>query len=135
MTVNFDPSELQKRIRANVMRAVIRGTESVRNEAIDLILSTAKTGRVYTRRGVDHHASAPGEPPASDTGRLIGSLVTEYDEANLTGRVRAAAEHAMPLELGTEKMEPRPFLRPAAANKQAEIEADIAAEVSKALKG
>ena len=32
------------------------------------------TGRIYRRRGKPHQASAPGEYPAKDTGRLLASL-------------------------------------------------------------
>jgi len=134
MPVNFDPSLITDKVRKGVMRAIVRGTEAVKKEAIDLILSSPKTGRVYRRGGVEHRASAPGEPPASDTGRLVSSIQTKYDVQNLTGSVTASAVYAAPLEFGTQKMEPRPFLRPAMANKRADIEADIAAEISRALK-
>jgi len=116
------------------MRCVIRGTEAVAEEATSLILEAPKTGRIYRRRGVTHQASAPGEPPASDTGRLVQSQRTEYDQSELTGTAIWSAGHAEYLEHGTSKMAPRPFARPALANKRDEIEKDIADEVRSALK-
>lgn len=110
--------------RAAIMRGVVRATEAVREEAISLILNTPKTGRVYQRGSVTHQASAPGEPPASDTGELVNSIKTEYDEAKLSGTVVVRSPHGPHLEYGTRNMEPRPFLRPALANRR-KASADI----------
>ncbi len=68
--VTFD-QEMIKRIREATMRGIVRATEEVREEAISLIQNGEKTGRIYRRRGIEHQASAPGEPPASDTGRAM----------------------------------------------------------------
>lgn len=38
------------------------------------IINSTPTGRVYRRFGKLHVASAPGQPPARDTGRLINSI-------------------------------------------------------------
>jgi HK97 gp10 family phage protein len=103
------------------MQEIIAGTESIREESISLILDTPKTGRLYSRRGHVHQASAPGEAPASDTGDLVGSITTAYDHAQLRGRVLARSQHANYLEFGTQNMAPRPFLRPALSNKLPEI--------------
>lgn len=98
------------------------------------LLSLHGSGRVYTttfwtdargrlRRGrarVPHQASAPGEPPAVDTGLLrasIGHTVATdaeglYAEIGSGGGVAPGVKYAAYLELGTSKMEPRPYLRP-----------------------
>jgi HK97 gp10 family phage protein len=58
-----------------------------------------------------HQASAPGEAPATDTGRLVSS--TEY---RLTGaasaEVQTSVEYGPFLEWGTQRIEPRPLWRP-----------------------
>lgn len=130
MTVKFNPNSLRDRLRQAAFRGVVRGTELVRDEAVSLILNTPKTGRV---RRDGHVQSAPGEPPASDTGRLINSITTRYDADNLTGVVNVGAKHGLFLEYGTQKMEPRPFLRPALANKRQEVAALVQAEIQKEL--
>lgn len=135
MAVNFNEQAILARVRLAAMRGVVRGTESVRNEAISLVLNPPKTGRIYRRRGIEHQASAPGESPASDTGRLVGSIRTAYDHENLSGTVNASTNYAAYLEYGTKKMEPRPFMRPALANRREAIEADIARAVDRALRG
>lgn len=126
--------EVLDKVRAAVMRGVIIAIEKVRADGNELIMSGAKTGRIYRRRGVDHQASAPGEPPASDTGRLVKSSRPRYEYADLTGIALWSTEYAAALELGTEKMAARPFARVALAMNQAFAEAAIAAEVAAALK-
>lgn len=133
MSVSFDRDAILARVRQAAMRGVVRGTESVRNEAISLILNTPKTGRMYQRRSVEHQASAPGEAPASDTGRLVNSIRTTYDFEGLAGTVTASTAYAASLEYGTQRMEPRPYMRPALANRRAAIEADIQREVAQVL--
>lgn len=133
--IDWNDQAVVARVRAAAMQGVVRATELVRNEALRLVMQTEKTGRLYRRGGVTHQASAPGEPPASDTGRLVGSITTFYDQDKLTGIVSANTEYAPFLEYGTAKMEPRPFMRPALANKSEEVTAlvnrAIAAELSK----
>lgn len=75
-------------------------------------------GASYTRHHKRHFASRPGEPPAVDTGSLKKSIHNEVvrrgDE--VIGLVGSKLPYALPLETGTSKMEPRPFLRPALRN-------------------
>lgn len=100
-----------------------------------LLLSMHGTGRVYTtrfyrdkqgrlRRGSPrppHQASAPGEPPATDTGRLRATVshVVATDEKGLYTEVGSGANPAIPgvdyavyLEVGTRDIAPRPWLKP-----------------------
>jgi hypothetical protein len=45
------------------------------------------TGRYYRRGSAFHRASAPGEPPAVDTGNLLGSIQAEMNERDLVGEI------------------------------------------------
>jgi hypothetical protein len=45
-------------------------------------LSGPRSGRIYSRHGIIHQASAPGEPPASDTGKYRQSVTTTPPEWN-----------------------------------------------------
>lgn len=76
-----------------------------------LIQSPPKTGRIYRHGKVKHQASAPGEAPATDTGFLVDSASTTR-VANANHEVAFTAEYAAPLEFGTPRILPRPFLRP-----------------------
>lgn len=62
----------------------------------------------FQRKGV---ASAPGDPPAPDTGRLRGSATSEVllERDAATARASIVADYAAALDQGTEKMAPRPF--------------------------
>lgn len=133
MSVEWNSQAVLARVEAAAMRGVVRGVESVREEAIRLMQETPHTGRIYRRRGVSHQASAPGEPPAVDTGRHIAQITTDYDHPNIAGTVTFRSKQAAWLEFGTARMAARPYARPALANKRAEIEADIGAEIDGAM--
>jgi HK97 gp10 family phage protein len=64
--------------------------------------------------------SAPGEPPKTDTGRLVGSITHEH--SFLTASVGSNVSYAGYLELGTKHMEARPYLQPSLDESQDEIE-------------
>lgn len=81
---------------------------------IEGVISQQGTGRTYPRgeRAV-HIASAPGKPPASDTGRLLGAIQPmdfTRTKTTLTTGVAANTDYAAALETGTENMEPRPYM-------------------------
>lgn len=133
MPVNWNDDKVIAEIRKAVMRGIVRGTESVRATAVSLILNTDKSGRTYYRRSVVHQASAAGEPPASDTGRLVNSIETKYSFEELAGVVNVSVDYGAHLEFGTRNMAPRPFLRPALAMRMPDIEREITEELRKVL--
>lgn len=89
-----------------------------------------KTGIVY-RRGKRrlHTSSAPGEPPAIDTGRLRQAITHQITRLGLAvyegiiGVSLGAAKYAKWLEFGTDKgqMKPRPVWLPALMQLKTEI--------------
>lgn len=114
-------------IGRDIEQRVIRGEAMAKR-----LLSMHGTGRTYkkTKPNRIHQASAPGEPPAPDTGLLraaVGHAVGTdadgiYGEFGIaTGDTPAATERendttlsdiGVYLELGTRRMLPRPWLRP-----------------------
>jgi HK97 gp10 family phage protein len=134
MTVEWHGDEVIAAVRRGAFRGVVAGTELVISEATRMITSGPKTGRIYRRRGVSHQASAPGEAPASDTGRLVQSGRAEYDQPNLTGYATWSTRYAPYLEYGTENMEPRPFARPALNNMRDAIRDAIQSAIVAELK-
>lgn len=74
------------------------------------ILNRPGTGKTYGKR----QASAPGQPPAPDTGNLRANTNADpsvrQDGEDFVGRVVANAAYAEALEKGTERMAARPFL-------------------------
>lgn len=73
---------------------------------IRTLISKPGSGRVYGK----HRASAPGEPPATDTGDLISSIRSSIQPTEAT--IVADEKYAIWLEAGTSKMKPRPFFDP-----------------------
>lgn len=76
-----------------------------------------KTGRIYMKgknRSIRHQASAPGEPPATDTGRLVNSIVGDAKVIGkqVQGYLEARTDYAGYLEFGTRKLAARPFMTP-----------------------
>jgi HK97 gp10 family phage protein len=130
MTVKWNGAAVLAKVRAATLTGVVRGVETIREEATQLMQDSPRSGRVYGR----HKASGPGEPPAPDTGNLIRNIQTSVDAQKLTGNVNFGTKYARPLEFGTFKMAPRPFARPAVESKKEAIRADIADEISGALK-
>lgn len=110
-----------------------RGLDAVGIEAVNVVkvkLSQPGTGRTYKRRGIEHRASAPGQPPAVDTGRLRSSYTYEtgsdgQDDVVIVG---TDVDYAPPLEFGTSRMAARPHLRPAVEEVRPQIPRIIAEE-------
>ena len=102
--------------RGDMMEAVrtevIRATTRVHERSIDRIQRGTKTGQTYEkyvpRR--THQASAPGQAPASDTGRLASSI--EWRTDGMDGIVFTRVEYGKHLEFGTKNMDARPWLLP-----------------------
>lgn len=98
-------------------RALERGLRGVVLEGVRIVkeeLSQPGSGKLYKRGSVTHQASAPGEPPAPDTGTLRES--TNGEVIIRAGKAKAVisvdGEQAEALELGTEHIQPRPFISP-----------------------
>lgn len=73
--------------------------------------------RSFGGSGRPHVPSAPGSPPNVDTGRLRSSITHDLsvDAQGIVARVGTDVEYGLYLEVGTSKMEARPYLRPALA--------------------
>lgn len=96
---------------------------------VRLKLSQPGQGRVYGRPGargptsVRHQASAPGAPPAVDTGRLRASYTWRVgvDARGPYVEIGTNVLYAPFLEFGTRRMAARPHLRPSINEMRAEI--------------
>lgn len=130
MTLQWHGVKINKGVEAAVRGGLVLAAKVVEAEARRLILETRKSGRIYNRRGKKHQASAPGEPPASDTGKLVKSI--RVDTAGLFLlhiSVRAEAPYFAHLEYGTQHMAARPFARVALSNKRLEVELILARSI------
>ncbi len=130
-----------KLIQAEVNKALYASAQHVVKEVKQSLRDGNKSGRIYNRRstgkirgnavafvngkverqgafrGGFHRASAAGEAPASDTGRLINSVIARFNR--IAGNEafvyipNSLVKYAKMLEFGTSKMAARPFFYPA----------------------
>ncbi len=87
-----------------------------------------------------HHPSMPGNPPAVDTGNLRNSIRYEVhpegkEVYGIVGSTQKDPDYAVFTEYGTNKMAPRPWLRPAMIKNNDWIRKSIANAVASGLKG
>ena len=136
MRMSVDTRGLSQQLRRAVdareltdeaIKAVRRGAARIQGDVVQSIQQSPPTGKVYRRGNINHQASSPGNPPRTDTGRLVQSTRVEPNPQGAD--VVVAAKHAKPLEYGTRHMAPRPFLAPA-AERNAER---LAEEVGRAM--
>lgn len=104
---------LLKDVEARVGEALAEGALLVAATARNTIQSGNRGGRLYQRHGIAHIASAPGEPPAEQSGQLSDSINVEQDDQQTAHHVTVGAPYAAALEFGSVHLLPRPFLRPA----------------------
>lgn len=135
---------LVEAIETNGEKAMKEAVKFVRNESVKLINTSPATGRIYfKRRGrpgkrgkvsegwgalgsyIMHQASAPDEPPATDTGGLIRTInfKTGKDKEGIFGDVGTNIAYGKALEFGyaPHNLAARPYLRPAINNNQKKI--------------
>jgi HK97 gp10 family phage protein len=114
---------------ASVINQTITET---RNEAVQGIQSGPASGRVYRRGGITHQASAPGQYPMSDTGRLAASVAMQpATPSNLRGQVGTNLVYGRYLEFGTSRMAPRPWLLPSFEKARVKVEDRMRAEIAR----
>lgn len=94
---------------------LLEAATDTHSNAVKSISGGSRAGKKYkaTKAGKIHTASAPGEPPKTDTGALVSGITLEKEPYGYSVGSRPKAPHGFWLEFGTSKMDPRPWLRPA----------------------
>lgn len=128
-------------INQNTNQAIRRGLYFVGKDltktAKQSIIKGPKTGRVYkiSGRRRKHRASAPGEPPATLTGKLqksVNFIVRGFRQMEF-GAGNRGLKYAKFLELGTKKMRKRTFLIRTINKRQKETRNYLENEIKKGL--
>jgi len=120
--------KLDKRLKENKVKSYVsRATLMVEGTAKESI-QKGGTGILYEKYKPrrSHRASAPKEPPATDTGFLVSQIsMNVKKEANgvIVGQVISAAPYSAHLEFGTTNMTERPFMQPALEKNRRKIQA------------
>jgi HK97 gp10 family phage protein len=102
-----------------IEKAIAAGAIAIQREAKRLVNQNAGPTKTAPRRP----SSAPGQPPHKRTGTLGRSIDSETIRRfpNFTGRIGTNINYGRWLELGTRRMKPRPYLRPALDAKRAAV--------------
>lgn len=120
-------SEVAEKLSLSATRRGVRGATLEADSLLVDILSQPGQGEVYDtyfftdaagkvrpgrKRAKPHRASAPGDAPAVDSGDLRRNRSIEITNTGngAIGELSVDMEYAEALELGTEKIEPRPFM-------------------------
>jgi hypothetical protein len=111
--INVKSSSQYERLKRALVELLDKESKKVL-EDIRGSMRSAKSGRTYRRPGGGTYiASAPGESPAVKTGALIRSLRARKSNGGLKVRITAEVKHGKWMEQGTDKIAPRPFMKPA----------------------
>lgn len=107
-------SSMSTEVHAEAGKAVLGSAVELRADVVKAIHSGPASGRVYKKSNPSrtHQASAPGQAPQTDTGRLDNSIF--FDKVgDLSAVVGSSVTYALYLEYGNSRMAARPFFRPA----------------------
>ncbi len=102
---------LERGYTKGIAKALLLSAHSIRTEAIKSIQKGGGPGESHT-------PSAPGQPPNTDTGRLVASIFAEIESGGLGARVGTDVRYGRYLEFGTSRMAARPWLFPAFSRKK-----------------
>lgn len=107
-------SALGEKAEAELSKAIDATGLELRGDIVKRYQRGPKTGSTYRKYNPNrtHTASAPGEAPATDTGRLA-SGVDYTKDGKLSATVGSRVVYAAMQELGTARIAPRPAWVPA----------------------
>lgn len=112
ITMNFKKSlnDIIKTAKNDIFKELSLQSIILQTEVRKKIAKGSRTGKTYKRGSIQHQASAPYEPPKTDTGELVSSVFNQVSPKTLEFKVGSEKKYARHLEFGTPKMKPRPFL-------------------------
>tara|TARA_X000001382_G_scaffold5313_1_gene4517 strand:+ start:168 stop:623 length:456 start_codon:yes stop_codon:yes gene_type:complete len=119
-----------------IQHAVFKSVADVEKHAKKSISQGSPSGRIYQRYKPKrtHQASAPGQPPATDTGFLVNNIKRKMDSDNMGGEIASRSTYSKFLEFGTSKMLPRPYMFPAMEKNKKKIKDRIKKAMQSATK-
>jgi len=117
-----------------VKQTVFKSALKIENDTKKLIATGSRSGVIYSRGGVTSRRSAPGEPPKTDTGRLVSSINKTKYNYGFEYLVGTNVRDGGFLEFGTYKMLARPWLQPTFLKNKKDITKNINKSVKKALR-
>lgn len=100
--IDFYPDRVLKGVEAKMPARMTAIATTYANMVKKMMRDSPATGRTYQRGGKTHRASAPGEPPAPDSGRLLRSVNWRVRHNGLVwyAEVFSTLKYALYLEFG-----------------------------------
>ena len=132
--------KLPGKMFAGIMDVLIDISNDIRNEILTSMKSTKRSSNFYMRGSKKHFSSEYGNPPAIDSGGLIGSIIVDVRKRNAQVEVgsETGAPYAKYLENAENKADPhkreRKFLQPAIDKQAAGIETKLLNAIQRAVK-
>src|SRR5690554_2904307 len=133
--LNQSLARISSKFESEATALVNRTAQNIRSTAVQSIVREPSSGNTYEKYNPrrTHVASAPGQPPNTDTGRLAGSI-RAVESGAPTAYVDALADYAVHLEFGTRNMEARPFMTPAVEQERPKYERGLRELTRRAVK-
>lgn len=105
---------INRNLRNDLAAEMVKVVDELKNDGKIEISTGGRSGRLYKRGNRTHQASAPGEYPKTDTGKLVLSFFRKVIKSRnqVTGFLINNAPHARYLEFKPASMGGRPFMRP-----------------------
>ncbi len=108
--------KLDKDMMTPVQKVILAGAMTIKNDAQRYMPQSRGgiTRTVYRdETRVQHTASAPGHPPAVDTGTLVANVAIDIDSDRMGASIGTNVLHGAYMEFGTATVAARPWLFPA----------------------
>lgn len=98
ITIRDRTPELMQKLDAAIERFVVKGADYIQGQLERTLNLGDRSGRIYKRGKTRiHQASAPGEPPKSDSSNLVGSIQQIFP-STLEAKIGTPVEYALYLE-------------------------------------
>lgn len=123
------PGQMSKAAQAGLYL----GGLQIESLAKQSIMEGGKSGVVYKHGTVSHTASAPGEAPANNTGRLVNSIHTDRSDDGQSVTISVDAAYGAALEFGSVHTSARPFMLPALRKATPDIQAAVGLAVKEVI--
>ena len=132
--LNKQLDKLQKDIDAPALQALGQSALVIHGHAVKSIQERSP-GEIEIINGRRVQRSKPGDPPNTQTGRLVKSIRWVLNKSLKMATVGSRLNYAFFLEFGTSKMAARPWLRPAFLKNKKLIGELYARTIQRAIKG
>jgi HK97 gp10 family phage protein len=118
----------------SIDKSLFVASQLLRNRIVRSMTNTPRANWQYRRGSVTHRPSAPGYPPARDTGELVRAIIADAGHGKMEVGAEAGATYAKFLETGTSTMKARPWLVPAWYHEKDNVHREVMTGIMEAIR-